>query len=486
MSQAGSSAGWRVVYFIQNAISRLAPPLHSLHWKIFTLLLLASFLPAIYFLWEVRVGIERSHLASTEAGMIDVAFTVAESMSERGRGITNFHQASVISSRIFNDPWINLRVVVFDAAGAVQSDSSGRWNAGSFPEVGSDVKEALSGSYGSRWEPDPARHSVLLHSSVPLFAKGKITGAVSVIKPTSDVRRSILRSLKALVLPALLGFGLTAAASYALSSYLTQVIQDMARRAGRIANGQTTERFETWTKSELGDLAGALEIMRRRLEGRAYVEEMASALSHELKTPLTAIRGATDIVEASESSADRSRFLASIRAEVDRLARIVESLLDLSRIETGSAPASGVCELGCVVKAVAEEYRERASAAGLHFETQIPEAAATIAASADNVRHVLGIVLDNAFQFTPAGRSVRISVSDRTVTIRDEGGGIDPAMQQRVFDRFFTTVNPLTGRRGTGLGLAIARSIIRRNRGEISLQSTPGEGTEVAITWAPT
>ena len=484
MSRSASSAGWKVVYFIQNAISHLAPPLHSLHWKIFALMLLASFLPAIYFLFEVRVGIERSHLASTEAGMIDVAYAVAESLSEGGHGIANFHAASVTSSRIFHDPRVDLRVVVFDAAGTVQCDSSGRWKSGVAPEVGSDVTDALAGGYGSRWEPDPSRHSVLLHSSVPLFSNGKITGVVSVIKPTSDVRRSTLRSLKALILPALLAFGLTAAASYALSSYLTQVIQDMARRAERIADGQTTEVFETWTKSELGDLAGALEKMRRRLEGRAYVEEMASALSHELKTPLTVIRGATDIVEASGSSADRTRFLANIRAEVDRLTCIVESLLDLSRIETGCAPVSGGCQLAPVVQALVEEYKERASVSGLHLETQIPDTGELVIASCDDVRHVLGIVLDNAFQFTPADRSVRVDVSGRSVTVRDEGCGIAPAMQPRVFDRFFTTVNPLTGRRGTGLGLAIARSITRRNHGEIVLQSTLGEGTTITISWA--
>ncbi len=482
MSRQGSSAGWRIVYFIQSAISRIAPPLHSLHWKIFALLLLASFLPAVYFLWEVRVGIERSHLESTEAGMIDVALTVAQSMSEGGQGPAGFDAARAISGRVFKDPWIDLRVVVCDASGCLTSDSAGRWKAGE-PLRGSDVGEALAGKYGSRWEHDQMRNTVLLHATVPVFANGKIAGVVSVIKPTSDVRRSILRSLKALALPALIAFGLTAAASYALSSYLTQVIQDMARRAGRIADGQTTERFETWTKSELGDLAAALEKMRRRLEGRAYVEEMAAALSHELKTPLTAIRGAADIVESSDSPTDRSRFLAGIRSDVDRLARIVENLLALSRIESGRAPEPGVCMLAIVVQGIALEYRERAEVAGLRFETTIEPEIETVAASADDVLHVLGIVLDNAFQFTPVGRAVRLEVAGRTVTVRDEGCGIEPAMQPRVFERFFTTVNPLTGRRGTGLGLAIARSILLRNRGEISLESTPGIGTVVTIRW---
>jgi len=484
MSPEASSAGWRIVYFIQGAISRIAPPLHSLHWKIFALLLLASFLPAVYFLWEVRGGIERSHLESTEAGMIDVALAVAQSISEGGRGPLGFDAAMAIRTRVFKDPWIDLRVVIYDASGTVTSDSAGRWKPGGKPSLGSDIREALAGKYGSRWEHDDARNTVLLHATVPVLASGNVTGAVSVIKPTSDVRRSILRSLKALALPALIAFGLTAAASYALSSYLTEVIQDMARRAGRIAEGQATERFETWTKSELGDLAAALEKMRRRLEGRAYVEEMASALSHELKTPLTAIRGAADIVELSDSLADRSRFLANIRSEVDRLARIVENLLALSRIESGRAPEPGVCMLAIVVQGIALEYRERAEVAGLCFETTIDPEIETVAASADDVLHVLGIVLDNAFQFTPVGRAVQLEVTGRTVTVRDEGCGIEPAILPRVFERFFTTVNPLTGRRGTGLGLAIARSIVLRNRGEITLESTPGAGTVVTIRWA--
>jgi signal transduction histidine kinase len=93
-------------------------------------------------------------------------------------------------------------------------------------------------------------------------------------------------------------------------------------------------------------------------------------------------------------------------------------------------------------------------------------------------------LLENAFQFTPRGSLVTFETEPHLLRVRDEGPGIPEDIRGKIFDRFFTTVNPLTGRRGTGLGLAIVKSIAARHHARISLESTPGAGTTVSVHFA--
>jgi two-component system sensor histidine kinase CreC len=472
------SPGWRLVYFIHHLISRVAPPLHSLHWKIFALLLVGLFLPAVYFLWQVRLTIERSHLRSTEQGMIDSALVLADAMKSPD-ALGSLNRAREMDRRVFRDLEPGIRVVVYDAEGRVLSDTEGVLTKGTVVDR-NDVRRALSGKYGARWERDTAREVVILYATLPLFKEGRVTGAISVSKSTADVRQSVLRSLKDLAIPVAIAFLIAAGTSYLLSNYLTRVITDLAARAKRIADGEPDVRLETWTHSELGDLARALETMRRKLEGKAYIEEMASTLSHELKTPLAAIRGAADILAEADDETVRQRFVGNIRAETDRLTDIVNNLLALSRIETLPADTA-VSSLPEVAGEVADAARARADALGITFQTDVQKEDLLVPVPADQLRRLLEILLENAFAFTPRGRAVAFRASGQTATVRDEGCGIEPALQARVFERFFTTPNPVTGRRGTGLGLAIAKSIVTRAQGTISLRSQPGRGTTLEV-----
>lgn len=469
----------RAVIFIQRLISTLAPPLHSLHWKIFLLCLAAVFLPGIYFAWKVGEGIERSHLRSTEQGMIDTGLVLAETWEQAS--LTNLPHAREIIRRVFNDFSPNLRVVLYDPRGRVLHDTGGVLAPGSDQSTTRDVRFAIRGEYGARWERDPYRRVVILYSTIPVMKNGNIVGLVGVIKTTADVRKSVIRSLKDLAMPALLALLLAALVSYALSTYLTRIIAGLARRAERVADGEPGVRLETWTKSELGDLSRALEKMRRKLEGKEYVEEMALTLSHEIKTPLAAIRGATEILGQTDVTEVRQKFLGNIFVEVDRLSAIVTNFLALSRIESAPADPAARASLPGVASEVAATFRARAG--DILFETEISTDPCWIAMPADQLRRLMEALLENAFQFTPPGKKVVLATSDASLTVRDEGPGIPPELQAKVFDRFFTTVNPLTGRRGTGLGLAIVKSLAVRYRAKITLKSISDRGTCVVVNF---
>lgn len=482
------------------------PGLHSIHWKVFVFHLAVLILPLAYISYKVRTSIETSYLHSTEEGMIDTAAAVSELYArlygqfgadsekvaaEFSRVYSNLNETYEIKARLFGftRAEVDTRLLVYDPTGRVIFDTRGIATNQDFSSS-TDVSQALKGKYGSRWELDKPHQRVNIYSTLPVFVEGKTVGAVSVSKSTNRIRNFISRSLWSFVVPGLIALVLATAMAYALSAYITRIIWDLASRAERVAAGESNVRLETWTRSELGTLARAVERMREKLEGKAYVEEMATNLSHELKTPLAAIRGSAELLEgpASNDPAARAKFLANIQSEVARLDRIVTELLKLSRIEAQPAGTDlAALDARPIANEIAEMYQGRAADLGLEFQTEIAEPPLPIRIPEMQLKQLLTNLLDNALQFTAAGRAVRFRArrNDSAIEfeIRDEGSGIEPELLPKIFDRFFTTANPRTGNRGTGLGLAIAKSIATANGGRISVETQLGRGSVFAVVF---
>ena len=480
------------------------PGLHSIHWKVFVFHLAVLILPLAYISYKVRSSIETSYLHSTEEGMIDTAAVVSEFYArlygqfgadsgkvaeELARVYSNLNETYEIKARLFGftRAEVDTRVLVYDPNGRVIFDTKGIAANQDFSQS-TDVASALQGQYGSRWELDKPHQRVNIYSTLPVFVDGKTVGAVSVSKSTNRIRNFISRSLEGFILPGVIALVLATAMAYALSAYITRIIRDLALRAERVAAGESNVRLETWTRSELGTLARAVERMREKLEGRAYVEEMATNLSHELKTPLAAIRGSAELLEgpASDDPSARAKFLGNIQGEVARLDRIVTELLKLSRIEAHPAGAeSAPIDARSVANEIAAMYQARAADLGLAFRAEVAENAMPIRISEMQLKQLLTNLLDNAVQFTSAAGSIEFRVNQNEgvvkLEVRDEGSGIEPELLPKIFDRFFTTANPRTGNRGTGLGLAIAKSIANGNGGRISVESAPGRGSTFTV-----
>lgn len=297
------------------------------------------------------------------------------------------------------------------------------------------------------------------------------------------VHAFIWRVLEELMLPAAIGACLAAAIAWCLSFYISSIILDLARRATRIAAGNGNVKLETWSKSELGDLARAIEIMRQKLEGKAYVEEMTNSLSHELKTPLAAIQGAAEILDdgAITDAVARAKFLGSIQREANRLNCIVNDLLQLSRVETHTEAKIEPIDVAKIARELASLYVQRSGDLGIQFKFDIANLPYLVVMPETQLVQVLTNLLDNAFQFTLSGKCVELVVAPGKIQVRDCGHGIDPDFLPRIFTRFFTTENPRTRQRGTGLGLAIVKAILDRHQGTVSVVSELGLGTTFTV-----
>jgi two-component system, OmpR family, sensor histidine kinase KdpD len=211
---------------------------------------------------------------------------------------------------------------------------------------------------------------------------------------------------------------------------------------------------------------------------------LLQAISHDLRSPLTAITTAAGGLRAGTISADDRRDLLSvIDTESDRLARLVDDLLDVSRIEAGAVnPRRDWCDLSDVTANAAGSVRARFGDHPIEFD--LPPDLPLVQADAAQLERVFSNLIENAIRFSPPDQPVRISGGSGggrvIVRVTDQGKGIPTARQAEVFEPF---VGGRDGHTGSGLGLAISRGLVEANGGTIRLQSTPGLGTSFAVSF---
>jgi two-component system sensor histidine kinase KdpD len=231
------------------------------------------------------------------------------------------------------------------------------------------------------------------------------------------------------------------------------------------------------------------EVLHRSAEveaaRRADVAKTAllHAISHDLRSPLTAITTAAGGLRGSISDADREALLEVIDMESSRLARLVDDLLDISRIEAGAAdPRTDWCDLGDVAASAASHVLARSGEHPIEFD--LPGDLPLVQADAAQLERVFSNLIENAVRFSPEGEPVRISggTGGGRVILRvtDHGKGIAPSRHAEVFEPF---ARGRDGHQGAGLGLAICRGFVEANGGTIRLQSTPGSETSFAVSF---
>lgn len=225
----------------------------------------------------------------------------------------------------------------------------------------------------------------------------------------------------------------------------------------------------------------------RRLE--TVRRDFVANVSHELKTPLTVIGGfAETLADHDPPEPQRRQFVEAIRSNAQRMERLVDDLLDLSRIESGVwQPRIASVDLRAATTEAAVAITEAARAKGVEVRTEVSDDAATLHADPLAVRQVLGNLAENALRYTQSGVITLFARRDGSrvsIGVADTGRGIDPVHLPRVFERFYRA-DPARSRDagGTGLGLAIVRHLVESHGGRVAAGSTPGEGTTVTASF---
>ena len=226
----------------------------------------------------------------------------------------------------------------------------------------------------------------------------------------------------------------------------------------------------------------------RRLE--TVRRDFVANVSHELKTPLTVVSGfAETLTEEGLPETQRRQFAETIRANARRMQRIVDDLLDLSRIESGGwIPAPARLDAATAAADALAPLRDVAAAKGVDIHVAIDPRARELHADPTAVRQILGNLIENAVRYTPSGGRVTIFTERRDegvrLGVRDTGIGIPAEHLPRIFERFYR-VDPARSRDagGTGLGLAIVRHLTEAHGGRVRAESTPGGGTSITASF---
>ncbi len=308
--------------------------------------------------------------------------------------------------------------------------------------------------------------------------------------PLSDVRATQRRLLLIEAAVSQLVIALLAAAAYWATRVELRPLERMAKKAGAIAAGDLSQRVAPDNpRTEVGRLGGALNTMLAHIE-RAFAERLAAEerlrqfvadASHELRTPVTSIRGYAELFRrgAAERPDDLALVMRRIEQEGERMGELVEELLLLARLDDGASVDRERVELGAVTDAAVEAARVADPERPVAVDVQRP---LTVLGTASRLRRVVDNLLTNARVHTPPRTPVYVSLAsdgdDVVLEVADAGPGVPPAEAERIFERFYRTDRARTrSQGGVGLGLAIVRAIVEAHGGSVGYRPRAGGGS---------
>lgn len=429
---------------------------------------------------------------SLEEVLVDTANLTAEMVADEvaaGKVATgDFSRAMAafaerrLSARLWflkkRDP--NLIVYITDSNGIVIYDSRGR-DVGKDYSRWNDVYLTLQGKYGARSTRDDPKDefSSVMYVAAPIKHQGHIIGVVTVAKPSVSVQPFIERAMRnieekgTLLILGALALGLL------ITYWLTLSIRQLTAYARAVREGKRV-KVPRLREKELAQLAGAMEAMRTELEGKDYVENYLHTLTHELKSPLAAIRGAAELLDEEMPLADRRRFIKNIRNESQRLQQVVEQLLGLAALEKrqGLEHVETV-DITPLLQRLCQDKQPMLQEKGLVFESDFDEKV-KLGGERFLLQQALSNLIDNAIDFSPYGGTItlrsRIVDEQWQFSVADQGPGIPEYALGRVFERFYSLTRPDSGKRSSGLGLSFIHEVAQLHGGTVTLQNRDGGG----------
>lgn len=435
---------------------------------------------------EVRPGVRQS----TEETLVDTANLLAELVREdvKAGTLSQSRLPEVLKAYGLRQPgatiWglpknqVNNRIYVTDAKGVVLLDSSGeavgqdysRWN---------DVYLTLRGEYGARsTRSDPQDpDSSVMHVGAPIRDEGHIIGVVTVAKPNSSLQPYVDRTERRLLWygAGLVLLGLLFGAL--LSWWLSKSLRRLTDYAQAVSEGRRAE-LPKYRGGELAQLSVAVEHMRTQLEGKAYVERYVHTLTHELKSPLAAIRGAAELLEGDMPADQRRRFVGNIGSESARMQQLIERLLNLAMVEQRQGlEEHALVSLSDLIEDTLAAQRARIESRLLRVEQQIAQHV-TVTGEHFLLRQGFANLLDNALDFTPLNGTLRFTAEQVSagveVTLFNTAEPIPDYALPRLSERFYSLPRPDGGRKSTGLGLNFVEEVMQLHGGELRIGNVEG------------
>ncbi len=348
------------------------------------------------------------------------------------------------------------------------------------------VQEVFTGKTGFSEGFSGLLNTPTLTVGTPIYSGGTIIGALLLHSPVEGITRANTQGFWILAVSVLAAMALAVLLSVFLSFSFTQPLKKMQSSAMKLAGGDYTAKTGVAQRDEIGELAGAIDVLSEKLDLASRESErllqlrqdFVANISHELRTPVTVIRGSLEalcdgVVHEPEQV---KKYHAQMLGESIFLQRLVDDLLDLSRLQNPDFKIEmsevNLCEvLDDAARTAGQMAKQKNIAVKREQDTQL----LTVPGDYGRLRQMFLIVLDNAVKFSPPGSEISLTHKGKTVSVKDNGPGIPKEDLPYIFDRFYKTKSA-ENENGTGLGLSIAKQIADRHGVKVSLTSEPGEG----------
>lgn len=382
-------------------------------------------------------------------------------------------------------PAINHRIYITNADGFVVLDSwqqdigkdFSRWN---------DVYLTLRGEYGARStaldSSDPL--STVMHVAAPIIHNEKIIGAVTVAKANRSVQPFInmskYRVLSWLAVMSILALIVGALIAWRINSALYK----LANYADKIGRGEKANKPTFRVFYEYGLLSDALEKMRRQLDGKSYVENYVQTLTHELKSPLSAIKGASEILQTPLSNDKQQLFASNIESETARMQKLIDKLLALTKLEQlPELEKREVIFIAPLLEAIKGSFIAKATNKNALITIQC-DSSMQLMGDRFLIQQAFYNIVDNAFDFLFESGQINIFVELRqrmvSIKISNTGSCIPDYALLRITERFYSLPRA-NGNKSTGLGLNFVEQVIKLHKGELTISNIE-QGVLVEIT----
>ncbi len=349
--------------------------------------------------------------------------------------------------------------------------------------------------------PDDARRGSILRVSVPIGDAKQPVGSVELVSAFNISSAAVDTAERAIAIAGLAALALAIGLGLVLSRGLTQPLQSLAAAANQMGQGNLRVRAPVSNRpgpqDEFAQLAHQFNDMAARLDAsfnalsaeRDALRNFVADASHELRTPITALRAYNELLQTS-ARADteaQTEFLSNSQQQIERLEWITRNLLDLSRLDAGIAKLDvREHDAAALLKTAAAPFALVAARKGIVLNVTLPNLPIPIHADRTRLEMALSNLIDNALKFTQSGGRVDVDVQATSATpagarfsVRDTGPGISPTDLARVFDRFYRS--PTVQANGSGLGLALVKAIAEAHHGTARATSTIGLGSEFII-----
>ena len=387
---------------------------------------------------------------------------------------------------------VDSEVYVTDAKGVIIYDSTGQHVGEDYSEW-RDVHLTLDGRYGARTsfrnrlqtEPDDPKVMVV---AAPITYQGNTIGVLSVLKPIDTLEDHLLTETQQLENYAFVLLGLALVLGYLLSLWFTYSLNKLAKYANNMAEGKKVKP-PMMRDVRLAKLSESISYMRSQLDGKEYVENYIHSLTHELKTPITSIRGAVELMTEDMPKEDRQRFLGNISTSNQRMSRLVDRMLSLAKLEgTSVLLNSEEFDLIPAIKRLIQERSPTIDSRQLKINSP-RQAQFNCHGDRVLISQAIANLLDNAIRFCSGDGHIDISIElidgHTQISLFNQGNLIPDFALEKLYDRFFSlppSNDQQSVSKSTGLGLSFVKEIMKLHKGSVEIKNIDN-GVLATLYW---